>query len=78
MLETEKDLFHPEIRPNSPKIATCRPFFGFQNSQILLGIAQLMQFELVFQDLFTIRFVYYRLNAIVIPLLYACILYWFK
>ena len=38
MLQIEKDLFQREI---CPKIATFRLFFGLQNPQKLLGIAQL-------------------------------------
>ena len=41
VLQTVKDLFQREIRPNSPENYHFSTFFVFQNSQILLGIVQL-------------------------------------
>lgn len=41
VLQTENDLFHPDFDKIRPKITICRPFISFQNSQMLLGKAQL-------------------------------------
>ena len=42
-----RTFFTPKFDQIRPKIATFQPFFGFQNSQILLGIAQLINNQIL-------------------------------
>ena len=46
VLQTE-DFFTRKFDQIHLKIATFQPFFGFQNSQILLGIAQLINNQIL-------------------------------
>ena len=45
MLQTENDLFEPEIQPNSPGNFQFRPFFSLKNHQKVLDILQLIDVD---------------------------------